>query len=252
MTTKNLFTLTLLKAIDILDCFEDDRQEIGIKEIAEMIGMPQSSVYRIIQSLEFIGMIFQNKENKKYRLGAKVMQMATKVNCLERLKAIAIKYMEQLNEECDENINLAIADCDEIINVHKVESSQLLRPNFVSGHKYSIYNTSLGKIFLANMSSSALQWVYEEHKSEIGKPYDEFKYDVEQVKQSGYAIDDEEFNEGLRCVGAPIYGYGGNVLFSMSLSAPISRMDDERFKRAITLVVKYAQLATKEIQSTSF
>ena len=53
--SKNLFTLTLLKTISILDCFEGDDQEIGIKEIAEMIDMPQSSVYRIVQSLEFPG-----------------------------------------------------------------------------------------------------------------------------------------------------------------------------------------------------
>lgn len=252
MVTKNLFTLTLLKAIDILDCFDDDYQEIGVKEIAEMIGMPQSSVYRIIQSLEFIGLIFQNRENKKYRLGAKVMQMSQNVDCLEKLKAVAIKYMKQLNAECDENICLAIANCDEIITIHKEESSQILRPNFIPGHKYPICSTSLGKVLLSDMSAAELQWIYEGHKNEIGKTFEEFKASIAEVKKQGYAIDDQEFNEGLRCTGAPIYGPGGNILFSMSISAPISRMSDEQYARAIELVKKYAALASEEIQESGF
>lgn len=252
MVTKNLFTLTLLKAIDILDCFEDDYQEIGIKEIAEMIDMPQSSVYRIIQSLEFIGMIFQDKENKKYRLGPKVMQMSDKVECLEKQKAIAIRYMERMNAECDENVNLAIADCDHIVNIHKVECSHLLRPNFVSGQKYEIYSTSLGKVLLTELSTAELRWVYEEHQNEIGRSFEDFKAEIDQVKVQGYAVDEEEFNEGLRCVGVPIYGKGGKILFSASISAPISRMNDEKFKKAIEVAVKYADLASKEIQSTKF
>ena len=71
----NLYTLTLLKAFDILSCFEHDAQEIGIKEIADQIGMPQSSVYRIIQSLEFVGLIFQNRETTKYRIGLKLIEL---------------------------------------------------------------------------------------------------------------------------------------------------------------------------------
>lgn len=248
--TRNLFTLTLLKAIDILDCFEDDHQEIGIKGIADMIEMPQSSVYRIIQSLEFIGLISQNKENKKYRLGPKILQLSEKIDDLDDFKRIAVKYMEQLNAECDETINLAVSNCDHIVNIYKVESSKLLRPNFVSGAKYPIYNTSLGRVFLSDMSKAELQWIYEEHQKEIGRSFEDFKKEIAGVKKQGYAVDDEEFNEGLRCVAAPIYGQGGNLLFAVSISAPVIRMDDDIFDHAINLVKKYAALATQEIQGT--
>ena len=248
MVTKNLFTLTLLKAVDILDCFEDDRTEIGIKGIAEQIGMPQSSVYRIIQSLEFTGLIFQNKENKKYCLGPKMVQMSKKVDCLEEYIAIAVKYMEELNSKCDETINLAIADCDSIINVHKVDSSQLLRPNFVSWLKYPICTTGLGKVLLAEKSTATLKWIYELHQDEIGKTFEEFKDEIKTVKKQGFALDDEEFNEGLRCAAAPIYGHGGNIMFSMSISAPTIRMDDEHYKEAVKLVMEYSALISKDIQ----
>lgn len=247
---KNLFTLTLLKAFDILDCFRDDKQEIGIKEIAEMIDMPQSSVYRIIQSLEFIGLLFQNKENKKYRLGFKIMHLSQKTDSLNTCLDIAVKYMVRLKAECDETINLAIANCDSIINVHKEESSKLLRPNFISGVKYPAYCTGLGKVLMSEMSPSVLHWIYDNNSDKIAKSFDEFKDEIKQVRKQGYAFDDEEFNIGLRCVAAPIYGSGGRMIFSMSISAPTVRMDDERYNQLRDLVVEYSNKISEEIRRT--
>ena len=89
----NPYTLTLLKAFDILNCFDLDDQEISIKEISARIEMPQSSVYRIIQSLEFVGMIFQNKETKKYRLGTKFISLSRKQSYLSNCLQIVTKQM---------------------------------------------------------------------------------------------------------------------------------------------------------------
>ena len=69
----NLYMSTLLKAFDILDCFDDDQQEIGISDISAKVGLPVSSVHRIIQSLEFKGLLSQNQESKKYALGSKML-----------------------------------------------------------------------------------------------------------------------------------------------------------------------------------
>lgn len=244
----NLFTLTLLKAFDILDCFERDDQEISIKDIAGMIDMPQSSVYRIIQSLEFIGLIFQNKENKKYRIGAKLIQMSEKMGCLDEYMQIAVKYMQELNRETEETVNLAIAAEDKILYIYKVESKHLLRPNFELYAKHTAYNTGLGKVLLSEMSTPVLMWVYENNKEGIGKTFEEFKAMIDAVGRQGFAYDEQEFSLGLRCVAAPIKGPGGKILFSVSISAPIMRMDDEAYARTRDLVVKYAEMASNEIR----
>ena len=244
----NLFTLTLLKAFDILDCFERDGQEISIKDIAGMIDMPQSSVYRIIQSLEFIGLIFQNKENKKYRIGAKLIQMSNKLGCLNEYLQIAVKYMHVLNRESGETVNLAIAAEDKISYIYRVESKQLLRPNFELNTKYPAYKTGLGKVLLSEMSAPALMWVYENNKSDISKTFEEYKSMIDAVGKQGFAYDDQEFSLGLRCVAAPIKGPGGKILFSVSVSAPIMRMEDDVYVQTKDLVVKYAQMASDEIR----
>lgn len=245
----NLYTLTLLKAFDILNCFENDAQELGIKEISERIDMPQSSVYRIIQSLEFIGLIFQNRENKKYRAGLKLLELARKCSCLDVYLDAAKKSMEALARETQETVNLAIASCDKIIYLHKVESAHVLRPNFVLNATYSACTTGLGRVLLAEQSDQSLEWVYQNNPDEITVSFEEFLRDIRQVRQDGYAYDDQVFSPGLRCVAAPIKGPGGKVLFSMSVSAPAVRMDDETYTRTRDLVMHYAAQATEKIQS---
>ena len=131
------YTSTLLKAFDILDCFSSDSQEIGIKDISQKIDMPQSSVYRIIQSLEFAGMIYQNRENRKYRLGPKFIALSGRQSSLSGYMDIAMKYMKQLGHETSETVNLAMLDCDRVVYLHRVDSPHVLRPNFSLMERYS-------------------------------------------------------------------------------------------------------------------
>lgn len=243
----NLFTSTLLKSFDILDCFENDGQEIGIKEIANQIDMPQSSVYRIIQSLEFVGLIFQNRENKKYRLGPKFISLSSKHRHLDDYRRIVVKYMEILGQETGETVNLGILNCDKIIYIHRVDCQHVLRPNFELNAAYSAHRTGLGVVLLSELSDAGLQWVYQNNAEDIGMSFDAFIEIIRSARKNGYAYDDQVFCPGLRCVAAPIKGPGGKAIFSISVSAPVMRMDDETYRRTRQLVVKYAAAASEDI-----
>lgn len=245
--TNNLFTLTLLKAVEILNCFDNDGQEIGIKEIAELICMPQSSVYRIMQSLEFTGFIFQNKKNKKYRLGPKIIRLSRTTDCMDKYMHIVMDNMKLLGKETTETVNLGISDCDKVTYIYKVESTHLLRPSYELNARYPAHTTAMGKVFLAHMSKSVLRWVFENNEESIGGVFEEFKQEMDRIKKQGYAVDDEEFCDGLRCVASPVRGPGGNVIFSVSVSAPTMRMSDETFEKTKELVMNYTQKCTDEI-----
>ena len=119
----NLYMSTLLKAFDILDCFDDDRQEIGISDISAKVGLPVSSVHRIIQSLEFEGMLSQNQESKKYALGSKMLTYSRKCGQYQRYQQIAAKYVDELCRVTEENVNLAICSGDQITNPPRRPSS---------------------------------------------------------------------------------------------------------------------------------
>lgn len=243
----NLYTNTLLKAYTILDCFENDNQELSIKELGARLNMPQSSVYRILQSLEFVGMIFQNKETKKYRMGTKVLSLADKSGEWNGFVERVYKHMQRLAEETGETVNLGAASCDCVSCIRKVESRHVLRPNFKINTLYPMYNTSIGRIFLAEMSPATLEWVYENNIDDIAMTYQEFLDMVKEVKDNGYAWDDEAFNQGLRCVAAPVYGLGGKVVFSISVSSPSIRMNDETYQKTRDLVVACCKVASEEV-----
>ena len=243
----NPYTLTLLKAFDILNCFDLDDQEISIKEISARIEMPQSSVYRIIQSLEFVGMIFQNKETKKYRLGTKFISLSRKQSYLSNCLQIVTKQMELLGKETGETVNLATLNCDKITYIHRVECQHILRPNFVLNASYPAYKTGLGTVLLAELSDASLQWISQNDADDIGCSYSYFVEVLRSVRRDGYAFDDQVFSPGLRCVAAPVKGPGGKSLFAISVSAPIIRMSDETYLKIRDLVVKRATAAAEEI-----
>ena len=111
---QNLYMSTLLKAFDILDCFQNDRQELGISDIAAMVDMPVSSVHRIIQSLEFVGMLTQNRENRKYALGSRLLNLSEKCGQYQQFQQIASRYVDQLGKLTGETVNLSARAGDHI------------------------------------------------------------------------------------------------------------------------------------------
>ena len=239
------YTSTLLKAFDILDCFSSDNQEIGIKDISQKIDMPQSSVYRIIQSLEFAGMIYQNRENRKYRLGPKFIALSGRQSSLSGYMDIAMKYMKLLGHETSETVNLAMLDCDRVVYLHRVDSPHVLRPNFSLMERYSAVQTGLGLVLLADLNSAGLQWVYQNNADTLHIPYKEFTEQIAQIRRQGYALADEECELGARCVAAPDRNYTGRVVAGISVSGPVSRLTKERIQVIAPVVMEIGDRISK-------
>ena len=151
------FATTLLKAFDVLDCFHSGTEEFGISDIAALVGLPVSSVHRLIQSLEFEGLLFQNQENKKYYLGTKFFTYAEKGNRYQRYEKLAEKYVDELADLTSETVNLAISSGDRIFNIYKKDSPFIIRPNFTLNASYPAHCTSTGRIFLSQMTDASIK-----------------------------------------------------------------------------------------------
>lgn len=236
------------KAFDILDCFHDDQQELGISDIAFIVEMPISSVHRIIQTLEFEGLLLQNQSTKKYYLGAKLMSYSQKCQHYEKYRCIAAKYIDELSQNTGETVNLSIYTGSQIMHIYHAESHYILRPNFSLYTPFSACNTSVGRVFLSHMSDAAVKQIYDTSSDKIDIDFDTYLTMIHKARVDGYALDDEDFNVGLRCVAAPIYVSDGKLLFAMSISAPISRMNDGCYTLAKQMVVDYANRISFKIQ----
>ena len=243
------YSSTVSKAFRILNLFQGGSDELGISEIAAMAGMPVSSVHRLIRSLEYEGLIAQDRDTRKYYLGQALLMYSAKASHYAEYEKAAEEFVDQLSELTGETVNLSVYGFGQICHIYTRQAAHVLRPNFPLNTPFPVCTTSVGRVFLSHMGKSAVRWVYENQAAGPDMPFPDFCKMLEQFRKQGYALDDEDFNVGLRCVGAPVCRYDGSVLFAMSVSAPVSRMDDEKYAEAAKLVVRYAALASEKIQS---
>ncbi len=201
--------------------------------------MPVSSVHRLIKVWNMRHADPESR-NKKYSLGSKLMAMSVKCRTSRSFGRIASKYVDQLGQLTGETVNLSTCSGDRIINVYHAESHFVLRPNFPLYTSYPAYKTGVGRVFLSWMGDPALKWIYENNKDDISMTQEEFLVMLHQARRDGYALDDQVFSAGLRCVAAPVFLTGSKPMFAISISAPLSRMDDALYARSRELVTDFA------------
>ncbi|AYD40530.1 IclR family transcriptional regulator [Clostridium fermenticellae] len=223
------YVKSVIKTLLILDQFSSP-DEKGIIELSENTHLPASTVQRIVNTLELKNYLMQNPKTHKYRLGIALYNISKNYSKnLEWIDGAKI-YMEKLVEKHGETVNLAILQGKKIIYLTKVDSPNILRPNFEIGVEYPALCTSLGRSILAFQPPEILNKIIIpsniEHNTDktITDTKDIWK-ELSKIKEDGYAIEDEEFQTGLFCIGVPIIDYKGRSTAAISTTIPKYRVD---------------------------
>ena len=230
MSERSNLVKSILKAFDILEIL-DKKQELGISELSEYLQWDKSTVHRLITTLRQKGYVVQNSSNQKYSNSIKLFEMGNNVVEKLGLRRQAQPYMEKLAELTHETVNLAIMDEVHIIYIDKIETPATIKVDLNIGKKLPIFCTGLGKTILAFKT--------EDEVKELLKDEDFIKYtsktvenigdlldQLREIKDKGYALDDEEYVEGLQCVAAPIRNYTGEVVAAVSIAVPKYRYEE--------------------------
>ena len=242
----------LIKGLTIFEMFKTDQEEYGIAELSAAAALPESGVQRILNTLEFTGYLYQNLRNRKYRLSPKVIGQSKKSTTFVRWQDMARKHMLAINEVFGETVNLAIRDGAGAVYIEVIESRHVLRPNLVMGLHYPLHCSALGQSLLLDLSESAILSVLPEkleaYTQKTLTDKQEFLKKIAQAKISQFTVDDEEYQLGLVCIGAPIYGVGDKIVASVSMSTPSVRMTPEKFSTIVLLVKEAAKKITEDFQ----
>lgn len=221
------------KAIDIIDLFDHQNYELGTTEIAKALDMPKSTAAGIIHTLDLNGYLNQNRNNRKYRLGIKLMERGSMLLRQLDLRQIALPYLENLRDWCNEGVNLAIRDGHEVVYVERLFGTNMLSMRSEIGKREPVHSTALGKALLFPLSDEEIEKSLSTHELTAITPRtitssEQFLIDLRNARKRGFAIDDEENESGGRCLAAPVFDYSGRPIAAVSVSVPVQRLPESK------------------------
>lgn len=227
-------TLTVKKAMDIVDCLAVEGAPLSTVELSRKLGISRSTAYRLLTTLSTGGYVTQDVASpEKYRLGYKLLELAGSLLDSIELRQQALPFLEELRDFANETVHLVIMERGQVVYIDKLECSQAVRMHSSIGRLGFIHSTAVGKAMAAFMPRETVTRILEEQGMPGLTPNTiteegSFALELDRIRAQGYAIDDVENEEGIRCVAAPILSYGGEPVAAFSLSGPAFRMTADR------------------------
>lgn len=250
MAKEDSYGKSILRTLLILEQFNSST-ELGIKELSIGTGLPASTVQRIVNTLELKNYLMQNPKNDKYRLGIALYNIsksfAENFDWVENARI----HMEKMVEKHEETVNLAILQGQKVVYLTKVDSPNILRPNFTVGVQYPAFCTSLGKCMLAyqppELIDTMLSTPIEPCTENTVTDPEKIRLKLSEIRKQGYAVEDEEFQIGLFCIATPIRGYKGRVLAAISTTIPKYRLKRDEVPEIINDMIETANNISAEL-----
>lgn len=232
------------RAIHILLCFDDEHPERGVSEIAQLTGLHKATAHRIIVTLYNGGLLERLADGEKYRLGTRVAKLGLSV--LRRLdfRQEALPHMQRLVERFQETCDLGVYDNGQVLCVAMVPGSHLLTVSVRVGHHLPIHCTASGKVLLAFLPPEIVEPLmhnaFEAHTERTITEPSRLREELQITRQRGYALDDGEFENGIRAISAPIRDLDGHVVATISIPGPAERLTLERIPEIAEALVETA------------
>ncbi len=222
---------SVMKVFGILQALGEDRDH-GITELSQRVMMSKSTVYRFLQTMKSLGYVAQEGESEKYSLTLKLFELGAKALQNVDLIRSADVEMRELSRLTKETIHLGALEEDSIVYIHKIDSLYNLRMYSRIGRRNPLHTTAIGKVLLAWRDRNEVQEILSEVEFRRSTANTivtaEALLDVlDQVKVQGFGEDNEEQEEGLRCIAVPVFDRFGVVIAGLSISFPTIRFSEE-------------------------
>ena len=229
---------SLDRACDILQCLADQGPALGVSEIAGTLGLSKSTVHRLLIALETQRLVRQVSAGRKYQLGIRLFELGLKAVDEQGLVTSARPRLTSLVTATGETAHLGVLREGEVVSVCAVESPRTLRTPSTVGRRTPAHSSSLGKAILAFAPEEDVHFVAAARGLARFTPTtlcdpEALSEELALIRRRGYAIDNEEFEEGLKCIGAPVWDATGAVTAAVSIAGPAKRLNKDAMPRLI-------------------
>jgi IclR family acetate operon transcriptional repressor len=202
-----------------------------LSDVSAACGMEPSTTTRYLRQLVEHDWLERDDRSRTYSLGVRLVAIGHAARSARPLRQRVLPHMRDLLERFDETVNLAVHQSGEVVVIEALESGRSFRRGASIGDRDNWFVSSLGKSILAYLPENEVQDLYDTHpptrttkNTIVG--FDAVRAELDRVRRLGYALDDEESEIGLKCVGVAIRDQWGRRSHALSISGPTSRMND--------------------------
>jgi len=223
---------TAMRALEVMEILAEAGRPVSVAEVAEGIRADRSTAYRMLMTLHAAGYVARDASQKNYQLGYKLLWLSRRLlNGADRADLVN-EILRQMADRSGETVHYCALDRDATVLVYRAKGTQLVAVDFQIGDRSPLHCTSIGKALLAYQDARMVDEVIGRGlpRMAINTIVDpgQFRDELRNVRAQGYAYDDREFHDDMRCVAAPVFEKDGACQSGLSFSGPSSRYTDAK------------------------
>lgn len=227
-------TQSIARCFAVLECVAAMEGGAALRELAARVGLPKSTVHRLLGDLMALGYVRQEGEGGPYRLTARMFEVGSASIGRMDLVTLARPHLERLAGELRETVHLVVRDGSDVVYVYKAEAGDL-RLSSRLGLRAPMYCTGVGKAILATLPYTAAEQALAAASPRSVTPktilsWEEMRAQLRLIRARGWAVDDEENELGIRCIAVALPSHSGEAEAAFSISGPTARMSDARIE----------------------
>jgi len=228
-------SVAIERAMILLRYIMENDDGLSVREASRQFGYNPATVQKIINALKSQGFVVQNEVTERYYLGPDAIRLGLVALSRLDIKRIARVHLEEINQVTDETVFLAIPAGNYAVYIDKEVSNQAIRMDAPLG-VYRPYNcTAVGKVLLTDFVDEEIEILFragafEKRTDNSIIEVDQLKEELGRVRERGWAIDNEEFSLGARCLAVPIFNHQRKVLAALTVSGPADRVGSQQEK----------------------
>lgn len=217
----------------VFDMFDMDRQTVTAIEVARHLGVHKSTASRIVSNLVVSGFLVPSTNGRGFRLSGKLTRLGAVASADKTLAKVSTEHMQALVDEVGETCHVGVLEGREAVTVGLVNGSFSVRLHSWVGKRSDAHATAMGKAILAGLPDADVDMLFPDEKlpqateRTVGTVA-ELRKQLVKVRERGFALDDEELEDGLRCVAAPIVDHDGRVVAALTIAGASSRLTKDK------------------------
>ncbi|MGH9968841.1 MAG: IclR family transcriptional regulator [Pyrinomonadaceae bacterium] len=229
------------RALSILELLASKHQGLSTSDISRLAHLPKSSTSYLLRTLVGRGYVSRDTETGQHTLGIRVLSLGGQAMQGMALREVALPHLRHIVERTRFDAHLAILDHGEAVYIERVEGPGFIKMATWVGRRMVPHVTAVGKALICQLDQNDVKTLFEQHhiKPATAKTITSLPKllsDLAETRRRGYAVDDEESSDRVRCVAAPVMAPNGEVIAAIGISGTVGQMSDEQLARIGSII----------------